>query len=138
MAEALGLASSALALAKLTSQIAGYVVSVQGASAERKRFLSDLRQCEFFLYRLHDEVADVDEGNQWSGTAEALQRPQALEPLKEALFFAREKLVPSGGRLKRAVKVLKWPFESKELDRIMATIDRQRNLIELALQNDHR
>ncbi|KAF2181001.1 hypothetical protein K469DRAFT_692519 [Zopfia rhizophila CBS 207.26] len=71
-------------------------------------------------------------------TIKALEAPGApLYWLGIALSVVIAKLKPKKG-LKKALLALKWPFDEKEVGKIISTIEREKTLLALALTNDCR
>jgi hypothetical protein len=91
--------------------------------------------CSNILQQLKDESDDSEEGKAWSQTIKTLEGPGApLRRLHMALDVVRIKLQPKNG----FVKALKWPFQEKELQKIIQTIEREKSLLSLALENNSR
>ena len=59
-----------------------------------------------------------------------------MEQFKRALEQLASRLEPSKGP-KMVGKALAWPFQTEEIKEILSTIERQKSLFDLALQNDH-
>lgn len=136
--EALGAASSIIAVLQLSSEVIKYINSAVGATKERKRLRAELRACERILEDLADEADDSDEGKAWSETIKALESPGApLGRLDTALRSIEAKLHPKG-RVDKVLTSLKWPFRAAEVTEILSTIEREKSLLELALTNNTR
>jgi hypothetical protein len=138
MVDPLSTTVSIIAIIQLSSEVVRYVSGTAGATKERKRLRDEVRACEFILQRLNDEINDAEEGSTWSETITALEGPGApLNGLWVALRFVEAKLKPNNG-LKKALMIVKWPFDEKEVEKIIAVIERTKTLLELALTNDCR
>jgi hypothetical protein len=134
----LSITASIIAIIQISSDIVSYVNGATGATKERKRLRDEVRACEFILQRLNDEASDVEEGNTWSETIKALEGPGApLGRLRDALGIVRAKLEPKKG-LKNTFSTLKWPFDEKEVEKVISAIEREKNLLNLALANNCR
>ena len=134
----LSITASIIAIIQISSDIVSYVNGATGATKERKRLRDEVRACEFILQRLNDEASDAEEGKTWSETIKALEGPDApLARLRDALSIVRAKLEPKKG-LKNAFSTLKWPFDEKEIEKVISAIEREKNLLNLALANDCR
>jgi hypothetical protein len=132
----LSITASTIAIIQISSDIVAYINGTTGATKERKRLRDEIRSCEFILQRLGDQVSDAEDGNTWSATIKALQGPDApLGRLRDALAVVKAKLEPKKG-LKNAFSSLKWPFDEKEINKIISTIEHEKNLLDLALTND--
>jgi NACHT domain len=132
----LSITASTIAIIQISSDIVSYINGAAGSMKERKRLRNEVRSCEFILQCLSDEVSDAEEGNTWSATIKALEGPDApLGRLRDALTAVKAKLEPKKG-LKNAFSTLKWPFDEKEIEKTISTIEREKNLLGLALTND--
>jgi hypothetical protein len=136
MMDPLSITASIIAIIQISSDIVSYVNGATGATKERKQLRDEVRSCEFILQRLSDEVSDVEEGNTWLATIKALESHDApLGRLHDALIAIKAKLEPKKG-LKNAFSTLKWPFDKKEIEKVISTIEHEKNLLGLALTND--
>lgn len=98
----------------------------------------EVRACEYVLQQLKDEADASDVGNAWLETIKALEAPGApLGRLWVSLRTVRAKLQPKEGP-KRLLVNLKWPFSEKEVEKIVAAIEREKSLLGLALDNECR
>lgn len=71
-------------------------------------------------------------------TVEALEAPDApLGRLWTALHTVKSKLRPKEG-IQKTLASLKWPFNEKDVEKMFAAIEREKALLELALQNNGR
>lgn len=138
MGEPLSTGASIIAVLQLAASVAGYINTAIGATKERKRLREEVRACQYILHQLKDEVDDSEEGTAWLETVEALEAPDApLGRLWTALNTVKLKLRPKEGIPKTLVG-LKWPFSEKEVEKMFAAIEREKALLELALQNNSR
>ncbi|KAF2182154.1 hypothetical protein K469DRAFT_752251 [Zopfia rhizophila CBS 207.26] len=130
--------ASIITVLQLFSKVIKHVNGAAGATTERKRLREEVRSCESILQRLKDEADDADEGKLWSETINALEAPGApLYRLRIALSVVIAKLEPRKG-LKKALSALEWPFDEKEVEKAISTIEREKTLLALALTNDCR
>ncbi|KAF2190054.1 hypothetical protein K469DRAFT_759451 [Zopfia rhizophila CBS 207.26] len=128
--------ASIITIIQLSSDVIKYVKGAAGATTERKRLRDEVRSCESILQRLKDEADDADEGKMWSETINLTGRTP-LYRLGIVLSVVIAKLEPKKG-LKKALSALKWPFDEKEVGKIISTIEREKALLALALTNDCR
>ena len=140
MAEALGVAASIIAIIQLTGTVVQYISDVKDASKDGDRLLTELRTISVFLPILKDAAdrAQSEPGGQWMTTIRSLGVPNGpLSQFKLALETLARQLEPVVGWRKRA-RALVWPFKEKEVKDILGTIERQKSLFLLAVQNDHK
>lgn len=134
----LGATASVIAVLQLSSEVVTYINSAVSATNERRRLREEVRACGYVLHQLKDEADDSEVGKAWSETIKALEAPGApLARLWIALRTVRAKLQPKEGP-KRVLDNLKWPFSEKEVEKIIETIEREKSLLGLALNNECR
>jgi hypothetical protein len=137
MAEALGLATSILAVLRLSGTVVQYLHQLTSVSEDRQRILTEVTSISGLLYCLKDLAERGQWTNTWTMTISSLNVPDGpLEQLRNALERLVEKLAPATG-LKRVGKILIWPLQKEDVKDILNTIERQKTLFGLALQNDH-
>ncbi|KAJ4051592.1 hypothetical protein NW758_003932 [Fusarium oxysporum] len=130
--------ASIIATIQLSSEVVKYVNAAAGATNQRKRLREEVRTCEYILQQLKDGADDSEEGKAWSRTIEALQGPKGpLGRLDVTLQTIQAKLLSKEGH-KKVLETLKWPFTEREVEKILAAIEREKSLLWLALENDHR
>ena len=137
MADPLSISASITALLQLTSTVVQYINNVKDASKERLRIRDEISSTSFLLYMLNDRVQQAHSSEPWLLTVRSLNMPKGpLEQFKRALEQLASRLEPSKG-LERVGKALAWPFQTGEIKEVLSTIERQKSLFDLALQNDH-
>ncbi|KAL9118809.1 MAG: hypothetical protein Q9187_004635 [Circinaria calcarea] len=134
-----GVVGSIIAIIQLTGTVVQYVRDVKDALKYRDRLLIELVSlcgCLQFLKDTADR-AESEPGGQWMITIRLLDGPNGpLSQFKLALETLARHLKPEVGWRKHA-KVLVWPFKEEEVRDILSTIERQKSLFNLAVQNDH-
>ncbi|KAH8733670.1 hypothetical protein BGZ61DRAFT_528933 [Ilyonectria robusta] len=136
--EALGAAASVIAVLQLSTSVIEYINAASGAKKERRELRGEIRACTQILQELRDEAGDSEEGQRWQSTINALEEPGApLGRLWAVLTIMAVKLQPKRG-LKKIAETLKWPFEEKELGKLMDIIHRELGLLQVALANNSR
>jgi hypothetical protein len=137
----LSITVSAIALIQLCAQTIRYVEEVKEVSKECARLKAEIRTTEAILLTLSETVSNSDHANgEWVVTVSAIGGPEGpIEELRDLLQSLHDKLAsraPSNG-VRGLGKRLLWPFQTGEIKDIMTRLDRQRNLLMLALENDH-
>ncbi|KAI0887892.1 uncharacterized protein GGS22DRAFT_197834 [Annulohypoxylon maeteangense] len=136
--DALSITASIITILQLSSQAVGYINSASGAKEHRKNLREELRSCESILRQLKDESDDSEEGKAWSDTIKVLESPDGpLGRLSITLDKIVTKLQPKANENK-LWQSLKWPFGEKEIGEIIAAIEREKSLLDLALANNSR
>ena len=136
-------AASVIAVIQLSTEAVTFINTATGATKERKRLREEIRACEDILQQIRDEADDSDAAtasdsqNRWSATIAALEAPGApLGRLAATLSALQTKLkAKQDGGLAGIITRLKWPFSEKEVEKIIAAIEREKSLLSLALAN---
>ncbi|KAI1092560.1 ankyrin repeat-containing domain protein [Rostrohypoxylon terebratum] len=131
------ISASIIAVIQLSSEVVKYISDVSGATKERIRLRDEVLCCESILQQLRDGSDDSEEAK-WSETINSLETPNGpLNRLSVILDLLRSKLQPRDG-FEKAFGALKWPFQEKEVSKMINTMEREKNLLNLALANDSR
>jgi hypothetical protein len=86
---------------------------------------------------LKDRIQQARSGELWLSSVQSLDVPNGpLDQFRRALEQLASRLAPSKG-LRKIRKALVWPFQREEIKEILSTIERQKLLFDLTLQNDH-
>jgi len=118
-----------------TKTVIEYINDVQNASDDRKNLYNDLVAMQTVLVQLESHADDLD----WKETMEALSTPGgAFDQLKLELKRMETKLEPPTGKLSKSGKALAWHFNKDNVKKHFDRIDRIKNLLQLAVQNNHR
>jgi hypothetical protein len=137
MAEAVGLAASIISILQLSASIIKFIGETKGSSDNRNRLLTEIASTQGFLYALKDKAESPQCDDKIFQTMRALNQPNGpLEQFKQALERLASKLKPAEN-MKKIGKALIWPFQKAEIKEVILTIERQKSLFNLALQNDH-
>jgi hypothetical protein len=137
MADPLSISASIIAILQLTGTVVQYLNNAKGASEDRQRILAQISSTSGVLFLLKDlaERAQWEDG--WSVTIKSLNLPGGLlDKFKVILIQLASKLKPVEGA-KKVGRALIWPFQKGEINEILNTLERQKTLFGLALQNDH-
>ncbi|KAI7761130.1 hypothetical protein LZL87_014344 [Fusarium oxysporum] len=139
MAEALGVASSVIAVVELSAKVLSLCL----------RYSRDVKNAKGDIERLREEVATFQttakelqtlvEGPRGKELKVSQQLKSAIEDGCSRLEDLEKRLQPSTGRKTMSrigIRALKWPFESKEVKRTVEDLERCRGTISLALNID--
>ncbi|KAH0537365.1 hypothetical protein FGG08_005844 [Glutinoglossum americanum] len=137
MGDPLSISASIVAILQLIGTVVQYLNDVGGASEDRRRILGEVTSVSGILFLLKDHGERTQWGDSWSATIKSLNVPNGpIEQFRIAIQRLASKLEPAGG-LKKVGKELAWPFQKGEVREILSTIEHQKTLFNLALQNDH-
>jgi hypothetical protein len=131
-----GATASIITIVQVSSGIVKYIVGVKGSAKERQRLHGEILACEAILLQLRDRSEDP--GEEWLHKIKVLEGADGpLHRLEIALNAVKKKLELRTG-WDRVKTGLKWPFDEKELGKLLATIQRERSLLQLALTDECR
>lgn len=137
MAEVLGVIASISAILKLSTTVVQHLQNGIGGSLDRLRIRDEIRSTACLLEMLKDHAEDEQTRSIWLVSIRSLKTSNGpLEQFKRALELLVAKLAPSN-RLIQLAQSLKWPFDRVEVAEILKTLERQKLLFSLAMQNDH-
>ncbi|KAF9760724.1 hypothetical protein IL306_004166, partial [Fusarium sp. DS 682] len=152
--DGLSAAASIIAVVQLTTEVTKYIISVVGAPKDRQRLLDEILACEALLMRLRDYSKGTDgpdlEGwdghdakahntKTWSVKVKALESDNApLYRLYKILDAVKTKLQPSHGQgIQRVKAALRWPFDEKEVVKLIDAFQRERSLLHFAMTHEN-
>jgi hypothetical protein len=133
MADPLSISASIIGVLQLSAVVVQHINSMKDASEERKKLLNEIGTTSDFLAIINNPVRLAQHGDSW----ESLRKPGGpLEQLEAVLKKLDAKLAPATG-LSKVKKAVTWPFKKGEIEGLLGSIERQKTLLGLALQNDH-
>lgn len=133
----LSITASIIAVITLSAEVVNYVNYAKEASSDCNRIQVEVSSISGILFSLKDLVERSKSNDTWLATTRSLGIPEGpLWQFKLALERLATELAPISG-LKKVGKVLNWPFKREEIARIINTIEHQKTLSILALQNDN-
>jgi hypothetical protein len=136
--DALSAAASIISILQLSFDVVKYIVGATGATKERRNLREEVLACENVLLQLQDHADNTDGGTKWWEKIKVLEDSNTpLYRLGVTLEAIKAKLEPKRG-LGKALSALKWPFDEKEVERLISAIQREKSLFQLALTNDCR
>jgi hypothetical protein len=137
MADPLSISASIIAILQLTGTVVQYLRDIEGASEDRQTVLNEVSSNSGVLSLLKELADRLSLDDDWFITIKSLYGPGgALEKYEVMLQRLAAKLKPAEG-MKKLGKSLIWPFQKGEIREILNSMQRQHNLFNLALQNDH-
>ena len=124
----LSVSASIVALLTLSSTVIKYLTEVNDAPESSKKILIEISLTRGIL----DSVQLSTQG----ATLELLKEP--LHQFELTLKFLKNKLVLGARRHDRLKQAIEWPFKKGNVEEILKSLERQKSLFLLALQNDQR
>lgn len=132
MADPLSITASIVAVVQLTSTVVKYISGVRNAPKELKKLLVELSA----LRGLLSSLEDLTDSEDLLPTFKMLSEPGgSLCQLKLAMEQLMPKLKLEVGKTK-VTQILRWPLRKEEVENLLLTIERQKTVLALALQND--
>ncbi|KAM0548199.1 hypothetical protein ACHAPJ_009998 [Fusarium lateritium] len=135
--EALGVVSSIIAVLQLTTAVVNYLASVKSSSKDQKQCATEATNLLVLLTRLKFRVEEASSSDPWFISVRALDVDNG--PLSQ-YKAATERLVSHITHKGKAGKIgaaLSWPLNKAEVADILASIERLKSFISLALELDH-
>lgn len=137
MAEPLSITASIIAVLQLATTAVQYLNDVKDAPAERQRILIEVMTVSGFLHTLKDRAESMQPEDLHASALRSLNVPDGpFKQIASALERLNSKLKPARG-LKRVSKALTWTLDKADVNTILASIERQKALFLLAMQDDH-
>lgn len=133
MADPLGVSASIIAVLQLASDVASYISDVKGAPAEWKRLRHEIRSLEDVL---RDLQGDEGQDQEWKDKIRTFEAPDGpLARIYKALQFVNRKIEPQSG-IRKTAKAFRWPFDAKDVEKVIAAVEREKSLLDLAFTSD--
>ena len=131
MADPLSIIGGIAAIVQLSTTVVSLIKSAKDASSDRQKVLAEINATTALCQTLNDYV-EINGIESWANTFKTLNQTDngPLSQFKLCLEHLHKKLSTKGA-------TLKWPFNKQSVQEILATIERQKSLINLALTNDN-
>jgi len=142
MADPISLTASIVTVVQLARSVLGYIRGVKDASRDCKQLVVEISCIRGILDTLKMTVEEEEAcGKAWSATIWLLNDPggplQQLKQALEELACQLQAAVATTTGFKKVVKTLRWPLNESEIRKLLATIERLKSLLALALHDDH-
>ena len=136
MADPCSISASIITILQVAATINHYLKEVRGGSRDRIRLREEIRSTVCLLEILNDRAEDAESSERDLSSIRSLSIVNGpLEQLRKSLDQLAELLNP-GGRLKKLVQPFTWPLTRTDANAILSSIERQKALFSLAIQND--
>jgi len=137
MADPLSITAGIIAVLQLTTTAVQYLNNVKNAPAERHQILIEVSTLSGYLLTLKALAESMQPNNLQASALRSLNVPDGpLQQVKFALERLVSKLKPARG-FKKVSTSLTWTLNKTDVNDILASIERQKALFLLAMQNDH-
>ena len=131
MADPLSIIGGIAAIAQISTTVVSLIKLAKDASSDRQKLLAEINATTALCQTLNDYV-EINGIESWAETFKTLNQTDngPLSQFKQCLEYLHKKLNKKGA-------TLKWPFNKQSVQDILATIERQKSLINVALTNDN-
>ena len=133
----LSISASIITVLQLTGTVLQYVINVDDASNERQRLYSELCGTNDMLCNLYSRATQMQSNDPYTATLQSLCMAGGLFEQRKATLERLAKILKPAKGMSKVTAVISWPFKSKEVKDLLNVLERQKNLISLALQKDH-
>ncbi|CAO2648680.1 Nn.00g079470.m01.CDS01 [Neocucurbitaria sp. VM-36] len=140
MAEAIGVVASIVTILDLAGKVMGYLHSTSHIDDEQHRLRTEISDSVVVLMMFKARLSDASPHAPSLQTTRALAGPGGpLMRFKTDLETVAGIVIPEAGsgRLKSTVDKLTWPVKKTKVNELMASLNRQKSLFKLALEDDH-
>jgi hypothetical protein len=137
--EGLGAAANVIAVVDLCAKVASFCYQYSLAVKDAK---NDITRLQGEVKSLRDVLGEVQQLLNGPDSAKLSASQKLLEALKDGFSQLKtldERLNPGKARKamsRMGVRALKWPFESKEVDKVINGLEKCKQTVSLALQID--
>ena len=131
--------ASIITVAQLAASIIKHLKAVVDAPLQKRRLLMEIIQARGLLLTLH-ELTDEVEDEDWSSTIQSLSSHDGpLSTFQQLLEDMAGKLgiASSGSCISTAFHRVRWPFDQTRLQEMIASLEKLKSSLLLALANDH-
>ena len=139
MADPLSIIGGVASILQISSMVISLIKSAKGAPTERQRLLIEINATTALCQTLRD-YAEID-AESWHSTLDPLSQSDVslLEQFRKSLDYLHRKLTPESreaSKLQVWRQNFHWPFSKSEVAEVIASIERQKSLFNVALAND--
>ena len=133
----LSITASIITIVQLSCELVAYLSNVKDAPKECRQCRIEVSNTQNLLLSLRDRLEEEQPGSAWFSEIQKLNNPGGpLSQYQQALQELRLRTEALDG-IRRVQKRLLWRFKKEEVTGILATIERLKSVINIALENDH-
>jgi uncharacterized protein with von Willebrand factor type A (vWA) domain len=133
----LSVTASLIAISQLTVVIVDYLGKVRDAPKERSRIAIEVSNIYHLLTTLRYRFEDGEFDEPWYQAITVLAAQDGpLDQYQQTLERIKKKVEKIDG-MKGVVASLRWPFGKEEVAELLASIERLKTLVLVALEMDH-
>jgi hypothetical protein len=133
----LSITASIIAIVQLTSKVIVYLEDVKSASKDRDQCAIEVSNLSAFLTKLRYRLKEGASNELWNAEVQKLgEKDGILDQYKLALEQLHAAIISRRGT-KKAAHLIRWSWIKKEVEVILARIERLKPLVHIALEMDH-
>lgn len=135
----LSISAAIVALGHVTSTVIQALIDMKQATGYRKQILNEISSAAGILFVLNDLASRSKETQSWCTTIGALNEPDGpLSQYKTSMENLLSILsTDNSNDLKRVQNTLAWPFQKRQVNDILSTVERLKSTFALALHEYH-
>jgi hypothetical protein len=135
--DGLSVAASIIAVIQIAGQVTTYLIDVKDAPNECERCIIELSNSNILLLQLKARLSESSLQEPWYDKVQALGiKDGPLDQYQRSLEDLFQK-VKDSNRIQKLVKMLLWSLIKDEVNRLLAKMERLKNLVSIALEMDH-
>ncbi len=135
--DGLSVAASIIAVVQTAGSVITYLSDVKNAPKECRNFQIEASSSNALLLRLEVRLGESSAAEPWFNEVQALVRKNGLlGQYKLSLAALLAKIEPKS-KLRNALNILLWSSIKEDVALVLATIERVKTLIGIALEMDH-
>jgi hypothetical protein len=135
--DGLSAAASVIAVLQLTVSVIGYLNDVKNAPQECRQCTIEASNLQSLLINLRYRLEQGQNGASWFTAVRAIHVENGpLDQYKQALEQLLSMVEIQHG-VKEVKRRLLWTFKKEEVASILASMERLKSLVSIALENDH-
>ncbi|KAJ7577718.1 hypothetical protein C8J56DRAFT_1031374 [Mycena floridula] len=136
--EAVGFASSVVALTEAVCTIFKYIKDVKDGPSNRAELQRSLAALPGLLMSLNDQFDSSAPNDAWSTETRKLAAADGpFDQLRAILQKVGKKLDLAANPVGKVIQKLKWPLDKAEVTDLLQQIERVKTFVMLAIHNDH-
>ncbi|EXJ68500.1 uncharacterized protein A1O5_08293 [Cladophialophora psammophila CBS 110553] len=132
----LSMTASIATVGQLTSTLVSYIIEATHATREQKKVAVEASNLYSLLIKLRFRVEEARHNDEWFNQVKLLGVENGLLDQFKYLLEKMVDKLPSPGKSQQLKSALWWKFTKKEVEDVLARMERLKSLINCALTND--
>lgn len=132
----LSLTASIIAVLQLTSTLTSYISEARNATADQAKVAVEAGNLYSLLTTLRFRVEEARSDDPWFNQVKLLGRENGPLDQFKIVLEKMVSLLPSSGKRDQVKSAILWKFTKKEVENVLARMERLKSFISCALIND--